>query len=310
MTVSADTLRLLIEAGLSGDRLLAIVESIERDNTKPEGPSKGAERTRRWRARLEATGLSTDEWRALSASVIARDKGTCQYCGTTRGRMQCDHVVPLAQNGDNSEDNLVCACPACNGGKSGQTLEEWKGERWATEWRHHRGMSRDITGDVTTGHHGGHHAGDVVPLTLPLSPQTPLSPTHTPPESSTRVKGPSRLAKSSGFARFWEAYPNKVGKAAAEKSYDRAIAKIGGDDPAAVILAGLDRAKASRKWREGYIPNPTTWLNQGRWEDQPAEQAPDYERTRQNHANDHDSRAESRALWGEALALSRGGGAG
>ena len=41
-----------------------------------------------------------------------------------------------------------------------------------------------------------------------------------------------------------------------------------------MILAGVERAKASRNWVDGYIPNPQTWLNQGRWEDQPSEVIP------------------------------------
>lgn len=46
MTISAETLRLLLEAGLSGDQILAVAESLE---TEKKAISKGAERTRRWR---------------------------------------------------------------------------------------------------------------------------------------------------------------------------------------------------------------------------------------------------------------------
>lgn len=73
------------------------------------------------------------------------------------------------------------------------------------------------------------------------------------------------------FDAFWEAYPNKVGKRDAEKKFGKALERIGGADPAAVILLGLTRAKASRKWAEGFIPNPATWLHQDRWNDQPEE---------------------------------------
>jgi hypothetical protein len=34
------------------------------------------------------------------------------------------------------------------------------------------------------------------------------------------------------------------------------------------ILAGLERAKQSKRWREGFVPNPSTWLNQDRWLDE------------------------------------------
>lgn len=66
------------------------------------------------------------------------------------------------------------------------------------------------------------------------------------------------------FERFWARYPSKVGKAAAEKSFDRVrkSGKVAFDE----LMAGLERYIAnkphSREWA-----NPQTWLNQGRWED-------------------------------------------
>lgn len=78
------------------------------------------------------------------------------------------------------------------------------------------------------------------------------------------------VAKPNGFAKWWETYPNKVGKAAAEKAYDAACRKIGGPDPPRTLIDGLERALASGVWDDGFIPHPTTWLNQGRWEDEPA----------------------------------------
>ena len=72
----------------------------------------------------------------------------------------------------------------------------------------------------------------------------------------------------SSFDRFWAAYPNKVGKDAARKAWDKAKGKPKIDD----LLAILDRQKTWPKWRNEngrYIPNPSTWLNQGRWNDEP-----------------------------------------
>lgn len=70
------------------------------------------------------------------------------------------------------------------------------------------------------------------------------------------------------FDTFWAAYPNKVGPKAARKAWDRAK-----DKPViAEVLNALDRAKKSQKWTKDhgeFIPNPTTWINQGRWADQP-----------------------------------------
>lgn len=69
-----------------------------------------------------------------------------------------------------------------------------------------------------------------------------------------------------GFDRFWAAYPRKVGKGAAERSFERIR-------PDAALLDGMLRAietqRQSDTWLRGYIPNPATWLNQRRWEDEP-----------------------------------------
>jgi hypothetical protein len=70
------------------------------------------------------------------------------------------------------------------------------------------------------------------------------------------------------FNRFWAAYPKRVGKTAARKAF----AKIKPDDEMMnVILEAVELQGKSDQWkRDGgqYIPNPATWLNQGRWEDE------------------------------------------
>lgn len=68
-----------------------------------------------------------------------------------------------------------------------------------------------------------------------------------------------------GFDLFWQAYPKKVGKEAARKAFDRV--KV----PVETLLAAIERQKGGRQWQEDggrFIPNPATWLNQGRWEDE------------------------------------------
>lgn len=105
-------------------------------------------------------------------------------------------------------------------------------------------------------------------------PVTPLPPSEEPASSFNTENNqpltpppysPPALPKPNGFARFWEAYPNKVGRRAAETAYQRALRRA----DAATILAGLGRAALSRTWQDGFIPHPTTWLNQDRWLDEP-----------------------------------------
>ena len=76
------------------------------------------------------------------------------------------------------------------------------------------------------------------------------------------------------FSDFWKLYPRKVAKATAEKSFRKACT-----DEAAFnqIMEGLryqiDAVFSNRE--ERYIPHPSTWLNQQRWNDRPKAEAPD-----------------------------------
>lgn len=70
------------------------------------------------------------------------------------------------------------------------------------------------------------------------------------------------------FERFWRAYPNKTGKGAARKSWQRIRPS---EDLLQTMLNALAAQKLSAKWQtEGgrFIPNPSVWLNQERWEDE------------------------------------------
>ena len=70
------------------------------------------------------------------------------------------------------------------------------------------------------------------------------------------------------FDKFWMAYPKKVGKFDAKRSFDKR--KID-DELLELILKAVARQSGSDAWRKDggqFIPNPSTWLNQGRWEDE------------------------------------------
>ena len=47
-------------------------------------------------------------------AVFARDRWTCQYCGTGRGSLTVDHVIPRSKGGASSWDNIVACCAPCN----------------------------------------------------------------------------------------------------------------------------------------------------------------------------------------------------
>ena len=56
--------------------------------------------------------------------VFKRDGFTCQYCGRTPPEvlLQVDHILALANGGDDDPDNLITACADCNLGKSNVPL--------------------------------------------------------------------------------------------------------------------------------------------------------------------------------------------
>lgn len=85
---------------------------------------------------------------------------------------------------------------------------------------------------------------------------------------------PTKADCSALFDLFWKAYPSKVGKDAARKAF----AKRKFDEKTfAQVLQALELHKVSERWTKDngqYIPNPATWLNQGRWEDEMPGTAP------------------------------------
>lgn len=56
--------------------------------------------------------------------VFKRDKFICQYCGAVPPAvlLHVDHINPVAESGENDQDNLVTACETCNLGKGARLL--------------------------------------------------------------------------------------------------------------------------------------------------------------------------------------------
>jgi 5-methylcytosine-specific restriction endonuclease McrA len=59
-------------------------------------------------------------------NIITRDGHRCQYCGSTRGSMTIDHVIPKKLKGADTWDNMVCACIRCNN-KKGDRMPDQAG---------------------------------------------------------------------------------------------------------------------------------------------------------------------------------------
>lgn len=57
-------------------------------------------------------------------NILKRDGHTCQYCDETNTQMTVDHVIPKIYGGQDSWENLVCACIRCNNIKGNRTPEQ------------------------------------------------------------------------------------------------------------------------------------------------------------------------------------------
>lgn len=68
-----------------------------------------------------------------------------------------------------------------------------------------------------------------------------------------------------GFARWWNLYPRKVGKQDTMKVWkSRNLA----DKTEELVNKLTAQRETDDKWKQGFIPNPATYLRQARWEDE------------------------------------------
>lgn len=96
---------------------------------------------------------------------------------------------------------------------------------------------------------------------LPTNITNSLKDKHTPRKSATSVF-------TEGFDDFWAEYPRPVAKQKAREAWSKVKPDEGVRES---ILADVRRRKAG-EWKdieERYIPHPSTYLNQRRWEDEP-----------------------------------------
>ena len=156
-------------------------------------------------------------------------------------------------------------------------FETWE-EAVASEARFFRSMDRDdgLCRNLQTLfvqrqrglmlHYGKTESSTVFPTASKAS--STVFPTK---ESQKRIPEPIRnpVTKESivGFESFWLACPRRIGKEAARKAYEKARKMVSDSE----LLEGIRRYAATRAGQdEQYTVHPATWLNQGRWADEPA----------------------------------------
>ncbi len=84
-------------------------------------------------------------------------------------------------------------------------------------------------------------------------------------EQSRAIVRVEKSKSSDSFEYFWKAYPKKVGKTDALKSWNKLNPDL------REVLTALSWQIESDQWNKSngqFIPNPATYLNQGRWQDE------------------------------------------
>jgi hypothetical protein len=75
------------------------------------------------------------------------------------------------------------------------------------------------------------------------------------------------LKRDPAFERFYESYPRKIGRRAAEKAYSAAIKRGASHSALQTAAEAYLGFTSERRTETHFIPHPATWLNADRWED-------------------------------------------
>lgn len=113
-----------------------------------------------------------------------------------------------------------------------------------------RGDIEDPRGDICDSHGGS-----------PMTPKPSIEPSLIEPP----INIDDRRFAAQHFDTFWNIYPRKVGKQAAAAAFKKACEV---EDPIRIHQAAA-RFRDDPNREDQFTPHPTTWLNQGRWDDDP-----------------------------------------
>lgn len=203
----------------------------------------------------------------MKRRILERDGFKCQECGKYvfanvtsaeraikfgAGLFHIDHIIPVNQGGRATDENLRLLCPACN-----------------LKRKRHFTIDEIIEMSQVAASRGES------PQVAESCCRNPIQSESNPNPNTNAQKAQPRAhpLTDARFAVFWEAYPRKTDK-------QKALAAFRKLDPdqelLGAMLESLEKWKASEQWTEDggrFIPHPTTWLNNKRWEDEVPETA-------------------------------------
>jgi len=99
--------------------------------------------------KVEDAGYAVRETKITASTISAKRKkvynktnGRCAYCGKRLellGNWHIEHMLPRSRGGQNSMDNLVASCEACNRRKGAKTVGEFR--LWLTQKLSHSSVA-------------------------------------------------------------------------------------------------------------------------------------------------------------------------
>ena len=108
------------------------------------------------------------------------------------------------------------------------------------------------------------NCGELRPESNPIQSESNPNPNPNPTREPRNAN-----TKNFDFDVFWNEYPRKESKPAAQKAFE----KLNPDEQLMQkIIVSIKKWKQSSQWQDDdgrYIPYPASWLNQRKWEDEP-----------------------------------------
>jgi hypothetical protein len=256
----AAAVKYMLAAGMAHDQIVAAVAEMQAETERawqerfsvPE-PSAGAVRMRRYRENRKSNGLSVSfDGKQYVEGLRARDGELCVYCDEALGTV-VEHMVPISDGGTDDLDNLALACAPCNCGKGGN----WPGGKY--EIKNERTRSAHVRYVRTRSLPSLDNKG------LPHTPSKQLNPSKENPPKGGQKKGND--FPSDAFECWYAVYPRKQARGTAEQAF--AKVRRDGQVTFTALMAGTERYRANPPNDPKFIPLPATWLNAGRWADEP-----------------------------------------
>ena len=168
----------------------------------------------------------------------------------------------------------------------GYSEEEWSGVRagyrdvlehgegwWGLRFLHAEVVRQGQVSEKQRGNVGKRYGGIPNPTVVESGIPTPTTvyqmPTVVYPATATTTEPKPSVRVPVGFLEFWEGYrcERRRNKPAAMREWvKQGCEAIWGD-----VVAGLERFRETKQWREGYMPEPHRWLKARGWEDEVVE---------------------------------------